>query len=188
MFNNQSIWKKEQSNYSICISHVLWFHECYKFLIAVCLFLSFPNRAVTAEYCCLIRYILYSYSNIYCNICYRRRSPSVYLTYIYIIKASFPRFNIMFTFAYFEQSSYLFKFEDGSFLSGFVLVWTMNFARLKYCFSEIVDSLVGFSNESSNQQLIQVLQLKMISQARNQRKTFFQQQKRRSSSNFRETF
>lgn len=120
-----------------------------------------------------------------------KKEPSVYLTYIYIIKASFPRFNIMFTSAYFEQSSYLYKLEDGSFPESDGFVWTMNFSRLKDCFSrvhEIVDSLVGFSNESSNQQLIQVLQLKMICQARNQRKTFFQQQKRRSSSNFRETF
>lgn len=104
------------------------------------------------------------------------KESSVYLTYIYIIKASFPRFNIMFTSAYFEQSSYLFKLEMEAFSLG-LSVWTMNFTRLKYCFSKIVDSLVGFSNESLNQLLIQVLQLKMIFPARNQRKTFFNNKK-----------
>lgn len=63
-----------------------------------------------------------------------KKEPSVYLTYIYIIKASFPRFNIMFTSAYFEQSSYLYKLEDGSFPESGGVVWTMNFSRLKDCF------------------------------------------------------
>lgn len=118
-----------------------------------------------------------------------KTEPSVYLTYIYIIKASFPRFNIMFTSVYFEQSSYLYKLEDGSFPESDGFVWTMNFARLKDCFSRncwLTCWIFKRKFESATYSSIAIENDLPSSQSAEN--NFSQQQKRRSSSNFRETF